>query len=314
MITRVPVSQADALLCASYQLYRHTGTNKTTIRTAGYGHPAALHAHVQTVAPTTYFASPRKSSINEAAVMVNATSEELKGVPFRCDDYITPSFLRSLYKTETYPPAAIDKNVLEVLGFADQYPSEEDFKYFMIDYRKDAVAATYTVEQVNNGGYDQRYPGEEANMNVQYAGAISFPTPQIFYSIGGWKEWSDDDGEPERGDAYLEWLRYILNEPTVPQTISISYGDPETDFPEEYVTFLCKLFARLGVRGVSVLVASGNEGVGSGACYDRSGRVRRFVNEFPASCTCGHLSFLAHSNKSRKSLTRSPLFFRSLCH
>src|SRR6266702_3905657 len=60
-VTNVPVSQANDLLGASYQLYRHTGTNETVtiLRTVGYALPAALHAHVQAVVPTTYFNSPR---------------------------------------------------------------------------------------------------------------------------------------------------------------------------------------------------------------------------------------------------------------
>jgi hypothetical protein len=40
-------------------LFRHTEMNETVIRTIGYSLPAALHDHVQTVAPTTYFGSPR---------------------------------------------------------------------------------------------------------------------------------------------------------------------------------------------------------------------------------------------------------------
>src|SRR6202167_2258368 len=61
-ITGVPVRQANELLCASYQIYRQTGTNETnaTLRTVSYALPVALHVHVQTVAPTTYFGSPRK--------------------------------------------------------------------------------------------------------------------------------------------------------------------------------------------------------------------------------------------------------------
>ncbi len=58
-LTGVSVSQTNGLLGTSYQLYRHAGTTATNIRTVGYAFPAALHGHVQTVAPTTYFASPR---------------------------------------------------------------------------------------------------------------------------------------------------------------------------------------------------------------------------------------------------------------
>jgi len=77
-VTNVPVPQANDLLGASYQLYRPTGANETmaVLRTVGYALPAALHAHVQAVAPTTHFGSPRmlqqtprKRSRGEAAAV-----------------------------------------------------------------------------------------------------------------------------------------------------------------------------------------------------------------------------------------------------
>src|SRR6202046_1785622 len=102
-ITGVPVSQANELLFASYQLYRPTETNETNtiLRTVSYSLPVALHAHVQTVAPTTYFGSPRtllptalQRSSEEAAVMMNATSGGLVRMLSRRDNNVRPSFLR----------------------------------------------------------------------------------------------------------------------------------------------------------------------------------------------------------------------------
>ena len=59
-VADVPVSQANKLLSASYQLYRHSGTNDTTIlRTVSYGLPAMLHKYMETVVPTMCFASTR---------------------------------------------------------------------------------------------------------------------------------------------------------------------------------------------------------------------------------------------------------------
>ncbi|KAF8266286.1 Pro-kumamolisin, activation domain-containing protein [Lactarius quietus] len=53
-VTEVPVSKANDLLGTSYHLYQHSETNETILRTIGYALPSALHAHVKTVAPTTY--------------------------------------------------------------------------------------------------------------------------------------------------------------------------------------------------------------------------------------------------------------------
>jgi tripeptidyl-peptidase-1 len=225
---------------------------------------------------------------------------------------VTPSILRELYKTEEYVPSAMDQNVLGILGFHNQYPSRDDLTVFMANYRRDAIDATYSVVQINGGGYDPSHPGFEANLDIQLAGAMAYPTPQIFYSTGGGSQWTID-GEPKPGDEYIEWFNYILNQPKIPPTISISYGGLEQDFPREYATAVCDLFVRLGARGASVLFGSGDEGVGPGDCRDSSEKVR-FIPVFPASCTCGDVSSLHVVRKRRKFLTRPPRFCRSLCH
>jgi hypothetical protein len=135
----VPVSQAVDLLCASYLLYRYTGTKDTEaiFRTVSYGLPAALHAHVQTVAPTTYFASPStplqtpcKRSNEEAAamMMMNATSGELMGMLSRRDHDKEVSFLRALAVQDANlcASAAMGQNVLGILGPGNEYLSQED--------------------------------------------------------------------------------------------------------------------------------------------------------------------------------------------
>lgn len=48
MLVGVPVIQANALLDASYQLYRHVESHKTIVRTVIYALPATLHRQVPT--------------------------------------------------------------------------------------------------------------------------------------------------------------------------------------------------------------------------------------------------------------------------
>ncbi len=305
-VTDVLVSQANQLLGASYQLYWQAKTNDTIIRTVGYALPAVLHTHIQAVAPTTDFAStralqqtPRRHSVREAATQAETASGELVTVLSGRDDEdeVKPSSLRLLYKTSAYVPAATDKNSLGVLGFLNEYPSKADLTEFMTNFRTDTRAATFTVEQVNGGGNDPSNPGMEANVDIQYTAAMAYPTPLIYYSTGGGARWSDS-GEPRPGDAYLVWLHYMLGKQKIPQTVSVSYALPEKDRPLEYATALCDLFAQLGVRGVSVLFASGDDGVGPENCEDSSGNVR-FVPEFPASCTCLVLLPLATTTQAQ---------------
>ncbi|KAI9435382.1 Pro-kumamolisin, activation domain-containing protein [Lactarius psammicola] len=156
-LTGVPVSQANALLGASYQLYRHTGTNDTTIlRTIGYALPAVLHTHVQTVVPTTCFASTRtlQQTLWRSAIGVPAdmASRELVMMLSSRNNGVTPPDLRWLYKTTAYVPVAMDRNKVGIGGFGDEFPSPVDLKEFMTRYRTDAVGVTYRVVHIN-GGY-----------------------------------------------------------------------------------------------------------------------------------------------------------------
>lgn len=83
-------------------------------------------------------------------------------------------------------------------------------------------------------------------------------------------------------EPYLEFLDSLLAATTLPQTISISYGDDEDTVPLSYADEVCNLFSQLGARGVSVLVASGDSGVGT-TCVT-TGTTKGFTTSFPASC------------------------------
>lgn len=117
-------------------------------------------------------------------------------------------------------------------------------------------------------------------MDILYAEAMTYPVPDIYDSVGGQLRIGLDNHEPSPGDAYREWLEYVLSQPYIPQTISVSYGIAERNVPPEYAMALCVLFAHLGARGTSVLFASGDNGVGLGDCKDGSGNVQ-FAPLFP---------------------------------
>ena len=287
------MSQANQLLGASYQLYRNLKTNNTIIRTVGYALPAVLHSRILTVAPTTYFPftrgmqqTPHVRPFGGAATQAQAASGDI--VTARQVPGITPSVLRWLYDTTEYRPKAIDRNKIGILGIENEYPSQDDLTRFMSIFRSEGADATFTVVQWNGGGYDPGNLSLGSNLGVQYATAMVYPTPVIFYSVGG--EMQRDAMGPIAGDMYREWLDNLLEESdtSIPQTISISYGHSELDLPPSYAFSLCQLFGQLTARGVTVLVASGQDGVGAGNCVDAEGDIR-FVPEFPSVCKCGIL-------------------------
>lgn len=54
--------------------------------------------------------------------------------------------------------------------------------------------------------------------------------------------------------------------------ISISYGGDEAGLPVAYQRRQCNEFMKLGLQGVSVLVASGDSGVAGSQCLGSTGK------------------------------------------
>ncbi|KAF8266400.1 peptidase S8/S53 domain-containing protein [Lactarius quietus] len=293
-VAAVPVSRANEMLGASYQLYRESGTNDTSIlRTISYGLPAVLHQHVRTVVPTTYFGfthTPLQSPRRRSGTTEDMASRELGTLlPRGLLSPIVPMDLRWLYRTFNYVPAATNKNALGVVGYSRNYPNPSDLTTFMTQFRTNAKDATYTFVPINGGLYNPNSPTIEANQNIQYASALVYPTPVTFYNVGGGIVILPDSNKPAPGDAMLEWLRYVLGQSDLPKTISISHGRNEKDLPLEYAAALCLLYAQLGARGVTVLFPSGNDGVGKkeNCQADGSGRVQFIIDSLHPDTAAG---------------------------
>ena len=300
-ITDVHVSQASQLLGASYQLYRNVITNETVIRTVGYSLPAVLYTHVQTVTPTTYFSSmgvtlqtPHRRPFGPAPAQAQE-SEKLGMVQARQPPpepaIVNPSDLRWLYGTVEYVPIAYNpgQNSLAVVG--SEPPSLHDLTMFMNDNRRTTNGEQATFIMVNVGGGPlplNGLPDETSNVAVQYASAMAYPTPLTFYRT------------LQTEEAFMDLIELFLILPIVPRTISISFNYfLEHDLPPPSARYICNLFEQFGARGSSVLVASGNNGVGA------AGNCRTFDVEFPSSCRCDvYHPFQVLHHCEYKSLTR----------
>ncbi|KAF8265202.1 Pro-kumamolisin, activation domain-containing protein, partial [Lactarius quietus] len=185
MLSGVPVSQANRLLRASYQLYHHIGTNETVLRTLSYALPGALLEKVQTVIPTTHFGFPRahmpKSVMRRGgAAPAGAVLPAPSPIPSSGPEPVTPALLRWMYNISGYYPLPWTKH-LGVTGFLT----------------------------IKGGSYHPSSPGDEASLNIQYAEAIAYPTPITFYSTSG-ASYEDD--------MFFNWLDFMRNQPSVPQT------------------------------------------------------------------------------------------------
>ena len=210
----------------------------------------------------------------------------------------SPLCLRTMYGTLGYKTQAPGKVRIGLVNYLDQINNHSDIEIFLQRYRPDAVGASsnITTEIVAHGS-NQQTPvtaeqgantiGLEGNLNAETVLGLAFPLPVTTYNVGGQGPFHKSRFSTENhNEPYLTWLQYVLAQSDLPQVITTSYADEEQNIPYWYAKRACQGFAQLGARGVSVLFASGDEGVGAdGKCFSNDGSDRpMFLPKFPASC------------------------------
>jgi tripeptidyl-peptidase-1 len=289
IIIDIPVSVAETMLNTTFHVFVHTDTDEKIIRTLEYSLPRHLHDHINLVSPTTYFGTTR--SMKVTSFLSGRPSISLGSdvtPPNSCENTITPTCLKDLYNTVAYTPTEIAKNKIGITGYLEQFPNTADLTSFTKEFLPQATNATFTLVEINGGLDTQSDPGVEANLDVQYATGLSWPTPMIFYSTGGSPPFIPDEATPTNtNEPYLNWLDFIATvaDDELPSTFSTSYGDDEQTVPLDYATEVCNLFATLGARGASVMFSSGDSGVGADECLTNDGTNKvQFQPAFPAAC------------------------------
>ncbi|TVY82340.1 Tripeptidyl-peptidase sed3 [Lachnellula suecica] len=289
IIIKSTVDKIEKLLKAEYTAFIHTTSGKETVRTLEYSLPDVLKGHVDMVQPTTFFGFQSMRStisevhpVTEEEMNTDAVSE-VAAVTGCTGSTITPKCLANLYNFAS-DTAAQTAGKFGIAGFLEQYAIKTDLTTFMNSYAVFANKATsFTCTTVNGGSCptSAASAGDEANLDVQYGRAIAEEIPLTYYSTGGLGEWVGSG--TNTNEPYLEFLNYMLGlaDADLPNTLSISYGDDEATVPASYATNACNLFSQLGARGVSILVASGDSGVGDTCSINGT---KQFQTAFPASC------------------------------
>lgn len=213
----------------------------------------------------------------------------------KCDIF----FLTSHLGTANYTVQSATKNSIGVTNFGGETANRSDINIFLTNFRTEALAGAGSFKvQTVNGGVDTQSQetaaqlnagvGLEGNLDAETVLGITFPTPMVVYNTAGSPPFMADAFTPtDSNEPFLDWVQFMLsNQTTLPNVISISYGDDEQTVPPAYAKAVCDGFAQMGARGVTVLAASGDDGVGpQGLCVTNDGKnTTQFLPEFPASC------------------------------
>lgn len=300
----IPVADIEQMLNTKYSIYRHDDGSEV-VRAPKWSLPLHLHDHIDTIQPTNswFRARPKAFSLKVETLEDQEPATTLCSNGSVSDicvwDHVTPTCLRTLYGTIDYQTQSNDTNIMGLVNYLGESSNRNDTFQFLSQYRPEAKSGAYDFkfDSIANGTTSQVYTNQsiehktnvEGNLDVQTMLGIGWPTKLIAYSVGGRAPSTRDAATPPgSNEPYLAWLEHLLSQPDdeLARVISTSYDDDEQTVPRSYATRVCNDMAQLGARGVSLLFASGDEGVGfSGCCSSNDGTNRSsFLPEFPSSC------------------------------
>eukprot|EP01102_Stenamoeba_stenopodia_P022622 TRINITY_DN950_c0_g2_i1.p1 TRINITY_DN950_c0_g2~~TRINITY_DN950_c0_g2_i1.p1 ORF type:complete len:586 (+),score=157.86 TRINITY_DN950_c0_g2_i1:55-1758(+) len=244
----VPLSAAQTILGCRFAKFVHESSNINTARClGGYSLPASIAEVVSIVSGVTRFPSIRRAKISKESIGLS----------------VDPRIIRARYNISDTVGGLSSQNSQAVHQFLGQYYSPADLAEFFLLFEGLARGDTPTVIGPDNG-----QPGIEASLDIEYIMSIGAKIPTQF--------WSNQFNNPNE-DPFLDWM-YLLNNATNPPLVnSISYGDNEEDVSRAYAHACNAQFQKAALRGLSILFAAGDSGVG-GASFG----CKKFVPDFPA--------------------------------
>ena len=144
------------MLDTKYNIYKHSATETTLIRTTSYSLPSILLDHVTVVTPSTYFNLPKPQDKTSFVTDISdyllddpdsatniVTNGGLATVPLpvslTCNTKVTPACLDALYNI-SYTPVSTKSNSLGVVGYLDEFANHDDLQV-RIGWLHDTVRA-----------------------------------------------------------------------------------------------------------------------------------------------------------------------------
>jgi subtilase family serine protease len=187
---------------------------------------------------------------------------------FLATNYVTPSLINTVYNI----PSNVGSNrtsqgvyaaILQTMSPTDLTAYQNTFNLPVSSIAQNIgghVDNSACVADLNNC--------VEANLDVQVIMAVAQNVPTTFYY------WDGDD-------AWLAWLVAVANMTSPPHLFSISYGGYEASYSTSYLTAFNTQALKLAVIGVTLLAASGDDGVVG--FLGRSTILCGYYASFPAS-------------------------------
>jgi subtilase family serine protease len=200
------------------------------------------------------------SSSAESTMATQAQSEtEAEATAAPGDSYtVTPAFLREQYNIPASARGSFSQaNRQAIPSFLEQFYSEFDLQLYL---RLNGLPSQ-NISRVR-GLNVPALPGGEASLDTQLMVGVAPGILTEFWSFAGRRDNTLPPSSSNQ-EPFLEWLLTLAADPSPPLVHSVSYADDEKDGTPEYNNRLNVEFQKAAIRGISILFASGDDGIAS---------------------------------------------------
>lgn len=247
------IKTAETLLSSEFQTFKSNQTGELLSRTLEFELPTEVSELVDYVFPTIQF----PSTFGKRSVVVSHAKkqEQIKGDAEKATneerwrDFMTPGILKSFYNISS-SVVTNARATQSVYATGRQGFSGTDLKKFQKLFRLPKVPIS-SIVGINDphscSSYLNLEDCLEATLDVQYITATAQKSPTTFWST------------PVIN--FASWIEEVSSSLNPPLVHSISYGLAETYVDQSEQERFSQEAARLGLRGVTIVAASGDDGV-----------------------------------------------------
>lgn len=219
-----------------------------------------------------------RAMFSDGSVSVFSDSAEVEAAwPMTYSD---PRTLAKFYDIPIEKPLRHPKSTIAVAEFLGQYYNPQDLENF---FKMMGVRSWDTSAKLRLVGRNEPMAGSvlggEAQLDIQYITAMAANVSTFFWSVPSIEL-------STRQEPFLDWLMQLADtdDEAMPLVHSVSYGDDAPNMPSWFKQRVNVEFMKLAARGVTILVASGDDGAhGSLVATKGTEFCHHAREEFPAS-------------------------------
>jgi tripeptidyl-peptidase-1 len=247
---RAAPAAASRLLATEFHAFKHANAKELDLVRAvePYSVPLDVAPHVAFVSNVHSFPSQFERKAMPASRAAHAKRQN-------SDPPVGPADLRRRYNVTGFNNvASVTQAVAE---FQAQYYAPSDLQQFFAQFVPGWTKYANMVVVKGDPNVPSA-PGTEAELDIEYIMGVSPNVTTTFYSSATFDFWS----------GLTTWAALVGSQATPPQVISVSYGeqDPAGKPSTAYMQKLNSVFASLGLKGISIIFASGDSGAGCNLC------------------------------------------------